>query len=132
MLPSLPLSKSSNSISKIHLDVQYHHLIVITSCHFSSNSQMITSTSSQISPPSRAPQAVRLVILTLKTTHVCFLIKSLQWLQRESHWAPHWPSSSTFYLRVSVNAGPSAWKASPSFFTWVTPTFPFMSIITYQ
>lgn len=96
------------------------------------SSRSITSTSSQISPPSRAPQAVRLVILTLKTTHVCFLIKSLQWLQRESHWAPHWPSSSTFYLRVSVNAGPSAWKASPSFFTWVTPTFPFMSIITYQ
>ena len=85
MLPSLPLSKSSNCISKIHLDVQYHYLVVITSCHFSNNSQMITSTSSQISPPSRAPQAVRVVILTLKSTHACFLVKSLQWLQRESH-----------------------------------------------
>lgn len=39
-----------------------------------------------------------------------------------------------FHLRASANAGPSAWKASPSPFTWVTPTLPlgFVSMIACQ
>lgn len=128
----------SKTISKIHLDAQYHHLVTITSCHFSKKLPVAYSHFFSDFSTKLCPTAVKLVTLTFKSTHVSCLnpsrgyrwkATSLAWHSSSASltplcislscaspaphfWASHWPPFSTFYLRVSANAGPFAWKAS--------------------